>query len=103
MPVINRPVGPKERKFNAVLVIITKVAALALGVLATAGYAVQGLTANQALGYLTVGFVLLTLASIQDTLAIASERRVNEAQKVKDEEHSRRIEELEKTGPPDID
>jgi TRAP-type C4-dicarboxylate transport system permease small subunit len=96
MAVINRPVGPRERKFNVVLVLIAKIAALALGVLATAGYAVRGLDAQQALGFLTVAFVLLALASIQDTLAIVSERRLNDEQIALDEEHTRRIENLEK-------
>jgi hypothetical protein len=70
MAIINRPVSPRERTFNGAVILVAKVIALALGIIAVGAYAIRGLDADRTLALLLVAFVILTLASIQDTLGL---------------------------------
>ena len=59
-----------EKRFNYILVFVSKVAALILAVLAAAGFAVSALSIESVVGMLAASLVILTLASLQDSMAI---------------------------------
>jgi hypothetical protein len=81
MPAQKPKVSRTEKHFNNVVVIVAKVAALVLGVLALGGYTIQRLSSQSVIGLLTVAIVLLALAGIQDSTAIIREIREHDAQK----------------------
>jgi hypothetical protein len=81
MPLRTTPVSHKEKHFDYIVVVIAKLAALVLGVLALGGYAISRLQAESVIGLLTTAIVLLALAGIQDSNAIMREIREHDAQK----------------------
>jgi hypothetical protein len=64
------PESPKERKFNFGILVVVRVAALILGVLAVSSIAIKSLGYDQAFPMLMVAFVLLCLADLQDTFTL---------------------------------
>ena len=66
------PESPGERKFNFGVLVVVRIVALALGVLAVSSIAIKGLSYDQAFPMLMVAFVLLCLADLQDTFALNS-------------------------------
>ena len=59
-----------EKRFNYVLVLTAKIIALVLAVLAGGGFAINAISVESMSGLLVVSLVILTLASIQDSMAI---------------------------------
>lgn len=59
-----------EKSLNYLLVLAAKIVALVLGVLAAGGFAIESLSIESVAGLLAASLVILTLASIQDSMAI---------------------------------
>ncbi|MDR3053747.1 MAG: hypothetical protein LBU48_07800 [Coriobacteriales bacterium] len=74
-------VSPAEKRFNYVVVIFAKLAALVLSVLALSGYTIRSFSTESVIGLLTTAIVLLVLAGIQDSTTIMRELKELSAQK----------------------
>jgi hypothetical protein len=74
--------------FNFYVLVVVRVVALALGVLAITGLAIERLSVEQALGMLLVAFVLLCLADLQDTFALNRTMKMLEAKRGKHADES---------------